>query len=74
MQKSGRNKKRHTTQNDLINLKLSIEDIRQQMEQDLNKIQKKIDSLLSTVDETRYQKLKNYIPNDWRIYLKSKRT
>ena len=71
MQKSDLNNKRPATQNDLINLKLSIEDIRQQIEQDLNKIQKKIDRLLPTADETRYQKLKNYIPNDWRAYLKS---
>ena len=59
------------TRNELINLKLSIEDVRQQIEQDLDKIQKKIDRLLPPADETRYQKLKGYIPNDWRAYLKS---
>ena len=58
------------TRNELINLKLSIEDTRQQIEQDLDKIQKKIDRLLPAADETRYQKLKDYIPNDWRAYLK----
>ena len=61
------------TENDLLNLRLRLELIRQNVNREIDDIAKKIDVLLPARDESRYLKLKNYVPQDWRNYLKSTR-
>ena len=54
---------------ELINLKISVDETRKKIEQDLQAILNRIDRLSPDLDETRYQRLKNYLPQDWRNYL-----
>ena len=70
MKKTNRNFEKPKTIQDLKNLKLQIDGFRQQVNQDLDTILKKIDNLLPPLDEAKYQKFKNYVPEDWRVYLK----
>ena len=57
---------------DLLNLRLRLNLIRQNVNRELDELSQKIDALLPARDETRYHKLKNYVPQDWRNYLKLK--
>jgi hypothetical protein len=56
---------------ELINLKFSLQAVLEQVNQEIDGIIKRLDRLTPADDTTRYQKHKNYTPQDWRNYLKS---
>jgi hypothetical protein len=70
MQKIGRiPKKKAIYCQELINLKIVVDETRKKIDQDLQAILKTIDRLSPDLEETRCQKLQNYLPQDWRNYL-----
>lgn len=63
--------KKANAHQELINLRLNLIAIRDQVNQNLDGILERINRLLPPDDSTRYLKYKNYSKKDWHEYLKS---